>query len=286
MKTQFCPICGPPAKKILLYPQNFSLNQINAEVFSARRLPDRLHYRMVKCGQCGLVYSDPILAPGEIGRLYRQSSFTYADRVSDLTKTYAYYLKRLGNYGASRDRFLEIGCGSGFMLSEARRQGFAAVWGVEPSRQAVKSAPVPIQPRIKNAVFSGQLFPKNYFDVICFFQTFDHISTPNRFLKDCFACLKPGGLILAINHNIEALPAKILRECSPIIDVEHTYLYSPKTMRLVFRKNGFAVLAVGPSFNFYPLSYIGYLLRLPGRWLPPFKFKFRLGNLFLIARKP
>lgn len=286
MKTQFCPICGPKGGKILLYPQNFSPAQINVKVFSARRRPDRLHYRLVECGRCGLIYSDPILSDRQISRLYRQSLFTYADRARDLAKTYGHYLRTLENYGAVKNRFLEIGCGNGFMLAEAKRQGYREVWGVEPSREAVRSAAGPVRKKIKNSVFDRKLFPENYFDVISFFQTFDHVAHPNRFLIDCFVFLKPGGLVLAINHNVAALSAKIMGERSPIIDVEHTYLYSPKTMTQIFQKNGFAVLAVGPSFNIYPLDYIFHLLALPESLVPKIRLKLRLGNLFLIARKP
>ena len=286
MKTQFCPICGPKAAKKLLYRQNFSTAQINARVFSARRRPDRLHYRMVKCANCGLVFSDPVLAPRHLAELYRQSRFTYSEQVADLTKTYGCYLKQLERYAVVKKRLLEIGCGSGFFWEEAKLQGYREVWGIEPSRDAVNRATPSIRRRIKLGLFSPKVFPKNYFDVICFFQTFDHVSKPNGFLKACFDLLKPGGLVLAINHNINALQAKLLQAKSPIIDVEHTYLYSPATMRLIFTKNKFAVLRLGSSFNLYPLNYLFYLLRLPQRLAPKIKLKLRLGNLFLIAKRP
>lgn len=288
MKTQFCPICGPRVVKKQLYRQNFILSQITARVFSARRRPDRIHYRLVRCGRCGLVFSDPVLPLSQLTSLYRESRFTYSGHVADLTKTYGYYLRYLEKYGVIKDRLLEIGCGNGFMLLEAKRQGYREVWGVEPSGDAVRQAPETIRPYIKQTVFRPKLFSKNYFDAVCFFQTFDHISQPNNFLKACFDLLKPGGLILAFNHNVESLQAKLLKEKSPIIDVEHTYLYSPATMRLIFKKNKFQVLRIGPSFNIYPIDYLWQLLSAP-KWLkPPFNFKLKLpiGNLFLAARKP
>lgn len=286
MKTQFCPICGPRVVKKQLYRQNFTLSQITSRVFSARRRPDRIHYRLVRCSRCGLVFSDPVLPLFQLTSLYRKSRFTYSGHVADLTKTYGYYLRYLEKYGVMKDRLLEIGCGNGFMLLEAKRQGYCEVWGVEPSEDAVRQAPETIRRYIKQTVFRPKLFPKNYFDTVCFFQTFDHISHPNNFLKACFDLLKPGGLILAFNHNIESLQAKLLKEKSPIIDVEHTYLYSPTTMRLIFKKNKFQVLRIGSSFNIYPLDYIFYLLGWQKYLSWKIKFKLRLGNLYLIAQKP
>lgn len=272
MKTQFCPLCGPLAGKKELYPQNFKLSQINAKVFSARRLPDRLHYRIVQCRQCGLVFSDPILDPAKINHLYHQSLFTYKNRVNDLMATYGYYLKQLEQYQVHKGKLLEIGCGNGFFLTEALRQGYHSVWGIEPSRDAINQAPGKLKKFIRHSVFKPKLFPQNCFDVICFFQTFDHISDPNQFLTDCYDYLKPGGLILAINHDVEAFQAKLLKSYSPIIDIEHAYLYSLKTMKLIFSKNKFVVIKTGPIFNYFPL-------------LTPLKLKLWLGNLMLIAKK-
>lgn len=272
MITQFCPLCGPRAGKKELYSQNFKLSQINPKVFSARRHPDRLHYRIVQCIKCGLVYSDPIMESIKISHLYNQSFFTYQNRVKDLTLTYGCYLKQLENFKVKKNKLLEVGCGNGFFLAEAKKQGYQSVWGVEPSQDAIEQAPEKLQSFIRHSIFKPKLFPKNSFDVICFFQTFDHISQPNQFLTACYDYLKPGGLILAINHNVEALQAKILKSFSPIIDIEHTYLYSLKTMPLIFQVNKFQVLKSGPSFNYCPLVNL--------------KIKLWFGNLILIAQKP
>ena len=46
-----------------VYAANFRLEDLNPEVFTARRRPDRLHYRMVTCRQCGLMRANPVLIP-------------------------------------------------------------------------------------------------------------------------------------------------------------------------------------------------------------------------------
>ena len=55
-----CAICGTLDNALELYAANFTTNALNPEVFSARRLPDRLHFRLVRCLSCGLVRSDPV----------------------------------------------------------------------------------------------------------------------------------------------------------------------------------------------------------------------------------
>ena len=231
MKKIFCAICGPKFNKKLLYQKFFKLNQINKKVFSARRKPDKLHYKTVQCQNCGLVFADSIFQNKKLAELYKDSLLTYQNQIPDLSKTYRHYLKKLEKFKVKKNRLLEIGCGNGFFFLEAKKQGYQDVWGVEPSLDAIRKASKQVKNNIKNAMFAKKLFKKNSFDVICFFQTFDHISNPNKFLEDCYHLLKPGGLILAINHNVNSLQSKILKDKSPIIDIEHPYLYNQKTMK-------------------------------------------------------
>src|SRR3990170_8079619 len=97
MINQFCAICGKNNFNIL-YPENFDVNKINSRIFSARRLPDRLHYRIVKCKKCSLVFSTPILEYEKIEKLYRKSFTTYDEHLENLKQTYGYYLKQLQEY--------------------------------------------------------------------------------------------------------------------------------------------------------------------------------------------
>ena len=54
-------------------------------------------------------------------------------------------------------------------------------------------------------------------------------------------------MILCLNHNVESVSAHIMGERSPIIDIEHTYLYGPTTMRRIFQAGGFRYASRGAS---------------------------------------
>ena len=293
-----CAICGTESNTTELYPANFDFEALNPAVFSARRLPDRIHYRLVKCRACGLVRSDPIASPELLAQLYAQSAFSYGDEVADLRFTYGRYLAELERYGARKEALLEVGCGNGFFLEEALNQGYRSVHGIEPGREAVGGA----SPRVRDQIICGLMgpgvFTPGQFDVICLFQVFDHVPDPAALLDECFRVLKPGGLILAINHNVEAISARLLGERSPIVDIEHTYLYSPATMSRIFAAHGFQIRHVGLVFNRYTLFYLCRLLPLPPRlkrlaldWLQrralgKWRLSLPLGNLQLVAQKP
>jgi SAM-dependent methyltransferase len=293
-----CAICGTTGNAKELYAANFDPQSFNPTIFSARRLPDRIHYRMVACNGCGLVRSDPVIEPEVLATLYAQSSFDYGGEVASLQRTYGRYLKRLEKQGVKKGSLLEIGCGNGFFLEEALRHGYEQVHGVEPSVEACQKAAPAIQPLIVCDIMRPGLFEDERFDVICLFQVFDHLPYPAELLETCFAALKPGGMLLVLNHNVEAVSARLLKEKSPIIDLEHTYLYSPETLKKIVSQRGFEVQEQGGVLNHYPLQYLARLVPLPAKmkrltlnflrrsgWgrLP---LSVPLGNLYLIAKKP
>lgn len=262
MIKTLCAICNVGDYKIL-YKENIDCKKIDAGIFSARRIPDKIHYQIVQCRKCGLVYSNPILEPSKIEKLYKQSKYTYGDYEADLRKTYGKYLKDIMLYLPGKQKLLEIGCGNGFFLKEAKKMGFEEVFGVEPGRETVAKASQEVKKNIIIDVFRKGQFKKDYFDVICMFQVLDHLTDPNSVLQECFRILKAGGSLICINHNVAALSAKILGEMSPIFDIEHTYLYSKNTLPLLFKKNKFEIVDVFDVANCYPFSYWLRMFPLP-----------------------
>lgn len=261
VKTR-CAICGEDNSR-LLYKANFNFKDINETIFSARRIPDKIHYRIVRCRKCGLVYSNPILEFEEIEKLYKKSKYTYGEYENDLNQTYGRYLRRFIKVIPAKNRLLEIGCGNGFFLKEAKRIGFKEVWGVEPGKEIVKKADVNVRKQIIVDIFKKGQFKRNYFDIICMFQVLDHLTDPNFVLQECHRILKPGGCLLCINHNVDAMSAKIMGEKSPIFDIEHTFLYNKQTLLKLFRNNNFIVSEVFNAANLYPLAYWLRMLPLP-----------------------
>ena len=84
---------------------------------------------------------------------------------------------------------------------------------------------------------------------------------------------------------------------SPIIDIEHTYLYNKNTMQKIFEKHHFKVLEVKSVFNVHHLSYWLHLFPIPNLVKIPLvrilnivglgkiKVKMFPGNLVLFAKK-
>jgi SAM-dependent methyltransferase len=298
MRPTRCAICGREGDAAERWAATFDPEAFSARVFSARRLPDRVHYRMVTCNTCGLVRSDPVAGEELLAELYASSSFDYGSEVASIQATYGRALGQLEERSPRRAALLEIGCGNGFFLQQARRQGWSEVRGVEPSADAVAKAPPELDGAIVRDVMRAGLFAPESFDAVCMFQVLDHIPNPVEVLEECLAVLRPGGHVLALNHNVGAWSARLLGERSPIVDIEHTYLYSPATMRRLFTKAGFRDPRVHSVRNTYSVAYLAQLVPLPaglksrllgtlrGSSAGRLRVTVPLGNLCLIARKP
>lgn len=292
-----CAICGTEGGATELYPPRLESGHFTPRVFSARRSPDRIHYRMVRCNSCGLVRSDPVADATVLGELYRQSTLDYGAEVGNLRRTYGRYLDRLADLGALKGSLLEVGCGNGFFLAEALLRGYADVRGVEPSLDAVERAEPTLRERIVCDSMRPGLFQAETFDVVCLFQVIDHLPDPAGVLRETCRVLKPGGLVLILSHNVAAVSAKMLGERSPIIDVEHTCLFDRKTLAHLASTQGFASREVGNVWNRYSLQYLAHLSPLPvsGKAvvvrllsncrLGRIAVSVPLGNLYLIAQK-
>lgn len=291
-----CAICGPDVPATEVYPARLSRG-LDAVLFSARRLPDRIHFRIVRCSRCGLLRSDPSADPSELAGLYEKSGFDYAAEVPNLRKTYGRYLRRMRRHRQSLRSLLEIGGGSGFVLEEALDQGFEDVRGVDPSAAAVASAAPRVRDRVLTRMMVPGLFEPESFDAICMFQVLDHLPDPASLLRECVRLLRPGGVLLLLQHDAGAWPASLLGERSPIVDVEHPYLYNRTTLAKLLSANGLTVVQSGAAVNLYSAGYLGRLLPLPRRtkswllrvlsrtglgrlplWMP-------LGNQYCIARR-
>jgi SAM-dependent methyltransferase len=293
-----CPVCNRPGNARQLYAARLSPHAFEPSTFSARRVPDRLHYRVVRCNACGLVRADPVADRAVQADLYQRSAFDYSQETDNLKMTYGRYLRRLERLQVRKGALLEIGCGNGFFLEEALLQGYARVCGVEPSLDAVAKASPMIRPLLICGLMSPGLFDPEQFDVVCMFQTFDHIPDPGALLDECFQVLRPGGLLLCLNHDVQAPSARLLGERSPIIDVEHPFLYSSETLSRLLTARGFRVRSAGPVLNRISLRYLVHLLPLPrtvksaalhrlqSSRIGSFGVRLPLGNLFVVAQRP
>ena len=109
-----CVICGSLNDYKVIYKANLNLSELNIDVFSARRMPDRVHLQIVKCNKDNLVRSNPALEESLLYAFYKKSRFTYEEETGNLTTTYLNALKPILEDLPKDAKILEIGCGMVF----------------------------------------------------------------------------------------------------------------------------------------------------------------------------
>ena len=251
-----CALCGEKQQIKTLYPSTFNEKMISKSTYSARRFPDKIHYRIVKCQNCSLVFSSPVLPPGKISMLYKESVCNYKEQIPYLIKTYLNIIKKIKSDIAENPKVLEVGCGNGFFIKALLDCGLTKeVFGVEPSSKMVLHADEGVRSRIKVNFFKQNLFPKSTFDLILCFHVLDHMIDPNEFIRGAQALLKKNGYIIVVVHDTEGLSVKLFQEKSAIFDIEHIYLFNRKTLSKIFLRNKFKVVQIFNLINSYPLDY-------------------------------
>jgi len=294
MRELYCAVCNSSRYRVR-YPERIpSLKTLD---FSARRAPQKHHAQMVECVNCGLVYSNPYFDDNLLRTLYQDAAYIDEQQLENMAADYFRAFSGAVEHLDHHIRILEIGCANGFFLRRLANAGYSDIVGIEPGKDAVEHAEPSIRNHIINAFMQPGLFSPASFDAVCCFQIFDHLPDPNSFLREVHTILKPGGILLAINHNIRALVTKILGEKSPMYDIEHIYLFDKKTIRQILSANGFAVTLVANLTNSYTLGYAVKMFPLQ----PPLKraitralevaaintltFRIPAGNMVSVARK-
>jgi SAM-dependent methyltransferase len=264
-----CPLCGSVDQSHVVAESNIDLAKLDKFAFASRKRPEYMHPRLIECPSCSLLYGSPVLSPETLADAYRDAAFDGGNEARYASKTYARevrkIMRRLPNLGGS----LDIGTGDGAFLEQLISLGFQNVIGVEPSLEPYAAAPPEIRDRIRFGLFRAEDYQPGGFSLVTCFQTMEHLWDPLGIARAVLPLLKPGAGFVIVVHNRHALSARALGFKSPIFDVEHLQLFSPKTACSLLERAGYKHVQVASFWNRYPLYYWIKLLPLPDRLKGP-----------------
>jgi SAM-dependent methyltransferase len=272
MTARACPVCGSNAGTVFA-EQRIDPGALDGFAFASRKQPEYMHYRLVACPVCDLVYASPAPGPESLAGAYLTAGFDSSEESRWAARTYRNLLRPVlaslrdparGAPGGVRSA-LDIGAGDGAFLEELLAAGFGSVEGVEPSDAPRISARDHIRPLIHEGLFSPAVFEGRRFDLVTCLQTIEHVHEPLALCRDASSLLTDGGALFIVCHNRRAASAKLLGRHSPIFDVEHLQLFSPRSLRQLLGESGFTDVSVRPVFNTYPVRYWARLAPIPAR---------------------
>lgn len=203
---------------------------------------------ILQCTRCSHVYADlERYVSTDLELLYQEEYFSgaeYSDYVADRPVLQQNFRRRLRVLLRFVDRaedksLLEIGCAHGFFLDVAG-PFFARVEGIDISAGAVTYARERVGVRAVCGNFLSHDYQGGLFDVICLWDTLEHLPEPHRFLAKAFRCLNDGGIIALTTGDIGSAVAKLRgRKWRLIHPPTHLHYFSRMSMRRVLRNQGF-----------------------------------------------
>jgi hypothetical protein len=116
---------------------------------------------------------------------------------------------------------------------------------------------------IEHGIFEPGLRPPGSQTLITCMQTIEHIRDPAPIVAAAAAMLKPGGMLILVCHDRRALVNRALGLGSPIVDLEHMQLFSPRSATELLRRGGLGGIGSRPIRNRYPIRYWARLAPLP-----------------------
>jgi len=263
MISRACPLCGSSDTSRVFAEANFEIDRLDSFAFASRKMPEYMHYRLIDCPSCDLLYSNPLPSVEYLTAGYGEAAYDSGVEAHYAAATYAHLLAAFAARLPDRHGALDIGAGDGAFLEYLLEYGFDGVIGVEPSRAPIAAARADIRPLLREGILCGDNFTPDSFSLVTCFQTLEHLPDPLAMTGGVYRLLKPGGAAFFICHNRRAMSARLLGRKSPIFDIEHLQLFSPLSARYLLEQTGFTDLMVLRVVNRYPLRYWMRLLPLP-----------------------
>jgi len=263
MIDRACPVCETSAFAKVFAESTVDAGKLNQFAFASRKVPEYMHHRLMHCEQCDLLYADPVPAPEELSIAYRDAAFDSGEEAGFAARTYGRLLPGIERLLPDKIGALDIGTGDGAFLAELLSRGFTQVQGVEPSSAPIAAAEASIRPLIRHGIFNSADNQSASLALVTCFQTIEHLSDPLAVCRDVLKLLKPGGAMLIACHNRRATTNRLLGRRSPIFDIEHLQLFSPRSAIQLLQNAGFGAVSVQTYVNRYPLHYWARLFPMP-----------------------
>jgi 2-polyprenyl-3-methyl-5-hydroxy-6-metoxy-1,4-benzoquinol methylase len=198
------------------------------------------------------VWADVELPDDRLHALYGRRYFhgdEYTDYTADRAELESNFARRMAVLRRFLDRerhrrLFELGCAYGYFLNAVRGE-FGTVEGIDVSEDAVRFAREQLHlPVLHGDLLTTDLGDRRY-DVVCMWDTIEHLKTPDSYVGALGGRVAPGGLIALTTGDIGSLNARIRRARWRLIHPPtHVHYFSRRSIARLLDRFGFDVVHV------------------------------------------
>ncbi|OIO04750.1 MAG: hypothetical protein AUJ52_14620 [Elusimicrobia bacterium CG1_02_63_36] len=240
------------------------------ELFASER-----GFRLLRCPECGLGWTDPPLGDEEIGAFYPpawygENNVRFNPVFEALVRLFRQRRSAVIRRRSKPGPVLDVGCGRGLILGELKRRGYRP-YGVELSEHAARHAVHQAGAEVHVGDLQRAPFPENYFEVVIFWHSLEHFREPLKALDKASRLLKPGGLLVVAVPNSESLQARLSGANWFHLDIpRHYFHFGLEPLRRAVQDRGFRIAQIDHfSFEQNPYGWLQSLYNALG-----FRFNF------------
>jgi SAM-dependent methyltransferase len=209
--------------------------------------PVPIYAGLVRCPTCSLVYYPHLPDPQELRNMYDSPYFfgeEYSDYVKDkkvLQRSFRLRLRTLERFAGDRRTLLEIGSAFGFFLELASRR--FSVFGIDITEAGCRHAREQLRLPVTCADFLSLDVPSDYYDIVCLWDTLEHLAQPDLYVEKISRIIRPAGLICITTGDVESHLARFRRGRWRLIHPPtHLYYFSRPTLQRLLAKYGFEII--------------------------------------------
>lgn len=192
--------------------------------------------RLVQCGNCSMIYANPVESALASGQFYDRLSVPFYLSRDKLESDYApvRFERELRWFRSwcRKGAVLDVGCSTGAFLFQlkSRFPGDYTVTGTDVAGAALDHAESRgieiVRESFLDCDFGGRRF-----DAVTFWAVIEHLAEPGKFLGKAAAQLKAGGHCFVLVPNMKSLAARLLGVKYRYIMPDHLNYFTAGTLR-------------------------------------------------------
>lgn len=215
---------------------------------------------IMRCSNCGLIYSNPLPIPNDLQDHYGITPENYWGS-NHLAVTQDYFNVKMSRLKKimqikSGAKSLDIGAGVGHGMCFYEQAGFDA-YGLEPSitfyQRAISKTGISKE-KLKLASIETAEYPNGFFDHISFDAVYEHLYNPDEAIRKALTWLKPDGILHIevpssdwliskfLNFYFKIIGTDYVTNISPMHSPFHLYEFGLKSFEENAKKNNYEIL--------------------------------------------